>query len=358
MVIEKDAPDQGSASDESLESIIAAEFDRQAEDGEGDDGDGDDHHDHQDDHHDEPVVNAAAAAQGVDDYNEPAPERWPADIRETYNSLPPAARKAMLDGVYKPMQAQYTKTTQELAEQRKKLAPMLATLERHAQEFQAAGINPVEAFERQMAWSAHYAKVGPEQYAKDLAKAYNLQAGQQQGDQAKPSDVYMTPVEKAQQARLDKLEQQLTTRERQELQRQREQQQYAFEQQQATVRETIASFANEMKDGQPLHPHVEKVSGAMAGLIRGGLVPRVDSTGRPTTYAEQLSHAYRMAVAMDDRLQAAVTTKQRQRQVDRVTAANRDVVSKTPGSSERVGDTRSLADSISELYDRMDRSAA
>jgi hypothetical protein len=356
------APVEEQQADISLEDALSAEFDRQesnnveeteseeveifAEDGEEDST--------QDGQEEEGAeVTEAAQAAGVDDYNEPAPERWPSDIKDVYNSLPPAARKAMLEGVYKPMQAKYTQTTQELAQQRKQLDPMLQTLEQHSEEFKQAGINPVEAFNRQMAWSAHFAKVGPEQGAKDLAKAY----GQAIGQHEDKSQVYMTPVEKAQQAEIDRLKRAVQWQQQTQQQQEEYAQQQAFNAQQAQVRRSITRFANETKDGQPTHPHVEKVSAQMAGLIRGGLVDRTDAYGQPIPYEQQLGQAYKLACDMDPSIRSARTSRSRKEQVEMVRRASRDVVSKTPGHDD-IQDDGPLLDTISDLYDRLDRSAA
>lgn len=359
------APVEEQQAEQSLESVLSEEFDRQEseeidsgeemasseEDGqEGLETD----EEHEEGTEEDLEVSAEAEQAGVDDYNEPAPERWPEDIKQAYNSLPPAARKAMLEGVYKPMQRQYTQTTQELAQQRKQLDPMMQTLEQHAEQFKAAGINPVEAFQRQMAWSAHFARVGPEQGAKDLAEAY----GQAGGQPDTPAEsVYMTPVEKAQQAEIDRLKGEFSNLSKTEQQRQEHARQQAFEARQAHVQGTIARFANETKDGQPLHPHVEKVSGRMAGLIKGGLVDRVDEYGQPVPYEQQLGQAYQLACQMDPSIRTARRTQTRQEQVKKVSAASRDVVSKTPGHPD-VQDDGPLADTISDLYDKLDRSAA
>jgi hypothetical protein len=352
------------AEPESLEQALSEEFDRQeAEEVEEHDdaevevsseNDQEETEDNAEPEEGTEEVNEAAEDAGVEDYNEPAPERWPEEIKEVYNNLPPAARKAMLDGIYRPMQAKYTQTTQELAQQRKQLDPMLQTLEQHAEQFRTAGINPVEAFQRQMAWSAHFAKVGPEQGAADLAKAY----GQSTGQHKTPEEqVYMTPVEKAQQAEIDRLKGEFSNLSKSEQQRQELARQQAFEARQNDVRTSISRFANETRDGQPLHPHVEKVSARMAGLIKGGLVNRTDEYGQPVPYEQQLGQAYKMACEMDPSIRNARNTRTRRQQVDKVSAASRDVVSKTPGHPE-IQDDGPLSDTISDLYDKLDRSAA
>jgi hypothetical protein len=352
------APDQGQQADVSLGDALSEQFDElanseveeespeveepevesefEAEDGEEVEASSE-----------EPEVEAES------EYNEPAPERWPDELKQAYNALPPKAKQMMLEQVYKPMQRSYTESTQQMAEQRKALEPMLRTLNQHAQEFEQAGINPVEAFNRQMAWSAHFARVGPEQGAKDLAAAYGqAQAGQQE------DNVYLTPVEKAQQARIDKMEQQLQQQAQNSQQQQEQAYQAAMQARTQEVRNTIAAFANETRNGKPVHPHVEKVSAQMAGLIRGGLVARTDEYGQPVPFNQQLGQAYKLACEMDPSIRSIRDTRTRKEQVARASAASRDVVSKSPSQEVNVEDTGSLHDSISDLYDKMDRSVA
>ena len=284
------------------------------------------------------------------DYNEPAPERWPADMKEVYNSLPPPARKAMLEGIYKPMQASYTRSTQELAEMRKTLNPMLETVNQYRNEFQRMGVNPQEAFQRQIAWAAHFAKVGPEQGIKDMQAAYGL--GQQaQGQQ---EEEYLTPVERAMKAKLDALEQQVQQGGQYLQKQQAEQQQQLQQRRYAEVQGGLQDFINEQKDGKPAHPHIEKVAPAIAGLIRGGLVSQTNEYGQPIPVRDQLSRAYKLACDMDPSIRQA-TTADRSGQVRKAKAAGSvGVVAKSRSEPSDVSG-RSLAEELEEAYDKMAR---
>lgn len=376
MKTENTAPDNSQQADEnlSLEESLSATFDEMDTTDDGGDVEseieftGDDNEEVEVSAEDETQTDQEdeqdQAQEEVDqiradgEYNEPAPERWPEEYQEYYNQLDPKGKEIFLDKMFKPMQRKYTEATQALAHEKRNLEPMLKTLERHSEEFKQAGINPVEAFNRQMAWSAHFAKVGPEQGAKDLAAAYG-QAGGQHGDgPGNKSDVYMTPVEKAQQAEIDRLKAETQNLNLTEQQRREDARRDAQARQANQVRESISKFANEMRDGKPVHPHVEKLGPQMAGLIRGGLVDRVDEYGQPVPYSQQLGQAYKIACEMDPNIRTQRQTRSRREQVARVTAAGREVVSKAPGTSDNVPDNRPLADSISDLYDRLDKSAA
>ena len=139
------------------------------------------------------------------EYQEPAPDRWPDEIKEVYNGLPPNARKAMLEGIYKPMQKSYTQTTQQLAAQRNELAPFVQILEEHRQAFESTGVDPVEVVKSQVAWAAHFQRVGAEQGLTDMRQAYGLGESQAVGQGGK----YLTPTERAQQAQIDALQNQV-----------------------------------------------------------------------------------------------------------------------------------------------------
>jgi len=285
------------------------------------------------------------------EYSEPPPERWPADIKDAYNALPPDAKKVMLERVFKPMQKSFTEKTQAMAAMRKQLDPMMDIMNRHSKNFESAGIDPIQALNRQMEWSAHFARVGNEQGAKDLASAYGQVSGQQE------DNVYLTPVEKRQQAQIDKMEQQLNTNAQHEQQRTQQADQNAINARTEDVRNSIQQFASETRNGKPTHPHVEKVSANMSGIIRGGMVSRTDEYGQPIPYSQVLGQAYKMACNMDSSIRGMADSKSRQEQVARASAANREVVSKMPGGDVKVDDGP-LSDSISDLYDRLDRSVA
>ena len=284
----------------------------------------------------------------VEEYNEPPPERWPEEMKEVYNNLPPEARQQMLDGVFKPMQRQYGQTTQELAQMRKGLEPMLESMKQYQGDFERMGVNPAEAFRRQMAWASHLARVGPEQGMKDMAASYGLQ-----GDSGQAEEQYLTPVERAMQTKIDALTNQVQGQQNfQQEQSQAQQQNY----QQARYNEVqsgLQEFTNEQRDGKPAHPHIEKVAPAIAGLIRGGLVTQADDYGQPVPVKNQLAQAYQMAVDLDPSLRSAAPRNVRQ--VARAKAAqNVGVVTNTPVTRES-GEVNSLSESIESLYDRLDR---
>lgn len=296
---------------------------------------------------------ADGAEEPVEEYNEAAPERWPSEMRELYDQLPPNARQMLLEQVYKPMQRQYTQSTQELSQMRSTLEPMLQVMNQHSGELQSMGLDAPEAFRRQMAWASHFARVGPEQGIEDMRSAYGVQgAGQQVAD-----DSYMTPVERSLKQQVDRMEQHLGQTQQQFSNQQQEQQQQMV--QQATqakaqnIKDELQAFVTEAKDGKPAHPHVDKVGHAMAGLIRGGLVEKFDEYGSPTPLKQQITQAYSLACQMDPSIRTVRPGKNNKEQVDAARRANRTVVSKNTGGAN-IPD-QELSSDISDLWDKLDR---
>lgn len=282
-------------------------------------------------------------------WDEPAPERWPDEIKDVYNKLPVDARKAMLEGIFKPMQRAYTQNTQELAQMRGKVEPMLQSLDQYKNDFERMGMNPVEAFQRQMAWAAHFSRVGPEQGIVDMRAAYGM-------NQSEPGqqEQYLTPVERAMQAKLDQLEQQVHGQQHQRATDMQQQTQQALHSRAMEVQTGLQQFMNEQKDGKPAHPHLEKVAPAIAGLIRGGLVSQSDEYGQPVPVRDVVAQAYRMACDMD----SSVRSPRLGGQVERAAAAqNAEVVTTQPSGVPDVQEM-SLEQSIDNLYDQLDRKAS
>jgi hypothetical protein len=277
------------------------------------------------------------------DYNEPAPERWPDEIKAVYNALPPQARKAMLDGVYKPMQRSYTAATQELKAAREQINPVLEAMSQYSHEFERTGVSPQEAFKTQLAWAAHFNRVGPEQGIADMQAAYGV--GRQsvgQGEQ------YLTPAERDIKRQIDALQQQI--------QGQQRYQQTSLEQQRAEalrneIQKNLTNFVNEKTEsGEPKHPHVEKVASNIAGIIRGGLIPKADEYGNPIPIRDQLARAYSMACNLDPSIRTPATDT---RQAGRVKAAQKvSVVTKRP-AKHTDSEEMNLTDFIEKTYDRM-----
>jgi hypothetical protein len=212
------------------------------------------------------------------------------------------------------------------------------------------GINPAEAFRRQMAWASHLARVGPEQGMKDMAASYGMESAQPGQEEQ-----YLTPVERSLQTRVDQLTDAVQG---QQLHSQNEQQAANDQFQKARFNEVqvgLQTFINEQKDGKPAHPHVEKVAPAIAGIIRGGLVNQANEYGQPVPVRDQLAQAYKMACDMDPSIRSAAVGNVGQ--VARAKAAQKiGVVTNNPVTGEPI-ETQSVSERIEDLYDKLNRRA-
>jgi len=282
------------------------------------------------------------------DYNEPAPERWAQEIQDVYNGLPPQARKAMLEDIYKPMQRTYTQATQELSEMRKSIKPVMDTMDQYRADFERMGVDPVEGFRTQMAWVNYIQTVGAEKGLAEMAKAYGVVGGAVKAGQEK----YLTPTERAQEARLDSLQNTVDGMQNTQKQTTARSEQDQVEKNQNEIQANLNTFINEKTDdGKLAHPHVDKVASNIAGIIRGGMIAKTDSYGQPVPIRDQLAQAYTMACDLDPSIRTPAVDK---RQAGRVKAAQKvGVVTKNPAGHVSVSDDLPIGKFIEQTYDKM-----
>lgn len=288
-------------------------------------------------------------------YNEPAPQRWPAEIANVYNALPPAAKQAMMEGFYKPMQRQYTQATQELADVRRTVEPLVQTLSQYRADFERSGIDPTTAFARQMQWSAHLARVGPEQGLRDMAKSYGVKLEALATD-PNQSDEYLTPFERSMKQKLEFYDTFIANQQQSTAQQAEERERTDLNNRYAEVQAGLHQFINEQTpDGTPAHPHVEALAPLIAGLIRENQIPEVDNFGRPIPVPLRLIYAYNTALDIASKVGGAAPQSTNQRQVQRARAA-RDVgvVTKIPAGKQEPSD-KSWAEEVEDVYDALAR---
>ena len=281
------------------------------------------------------------------DYNEPAPERWPEEYRDYYNQLDPKGKEIFLSKMYKPMQGQYTKATQELAGMRKTVEPMLETLNKHKNTLERMGVNPQEAFNTQMAWIAHIAENGPAKGLADMQRAYGLNSGDSQGQTV---EEYLTPMERqlrsenhALKGKVDETSDRLDSW-------QEQQNRNAQNQHINGVKNDLTSFINEQKNGKPAHPHIEKVAPAIAGIIKGGLIKNTDQYGQAVPIRTQMSQAYEMACRLDPSISTANSSVRQVTSPKNATAA--DVVANNPSGQANVPKL-TMEQEIDSQYDKL-----
>lgn len=345
------APKQERLGDTGMEDALSAEFDRLAAESEdettGEEEEEEERHEREPETDEPEQIQAEAESAEESGYKEPAPERWPDDLKNYYNKLDPQGRELLMEKIYKPMQRTYTESTQQISQARKAIEPMLETMKQYRGDFEKSGANPVELFRTQMAWAAHFARVGPEQGIHDMREAYGMS---ETGTNGQGAEQYLTPMERQMKAELAGIKQQLGQTS-QQFQSQQEQQ---AQTQQAEyingVRSELQSFINEQKDGKPAHPHVEKVAPAIAGIIRGGLVQSTDEYGQPVPIKAQMKQAYELACRMDPSIRTARSTGRQVTKVKNVQDA--DVVANNPAGQSDVPHL-TVSQQLEEEYDKL-----
>ncbi len=216
-----------------------------------------------------------------------APNHWPKDFAGKFEALEPAAQHMFMER-YKDLEGDYTKKTQALAQYRKRQEAFDEIMQPHKADFERAGMDEVAAV-RQLLAAHDYLRKDPQNAIAWLANQYGVDVGAVGNDPAL-EDEYADPQVKALQQQVA----QLTGF----IQNQQTQQQ---SQVQASTQSLIDQFAQETDaNGNPKHPHFERVRGVMGTLIS-------------SENAKDLNTAYEMAVYADPEL--------RQEQVKAMAAA-------------------------------------
>jgi hypothetical protein len=216
-----------------------------------------------------------------------APNHWPKDFAGKFEALEPAAQHMFMER-YKDLEGDYTRKTQEIAKYRKRQQAFDEIMQPHKADFERAGMDEVAAV-RQLLAAHDYLRKDPANAINWLANQYGVDVGAIGNDPAL-EDEYADPQVKALQQQVA----QLTGF----IQNQQTQQQ---SQVQASTQSLIDQFAAETDaNGNPKHPHFERVRGVMGTLIS-------------SENAKDLNTAYEMAVYADPEL--------RQEQVKAMAAA-------------------------------------
>lgn len=198
----------------------------------------------------EPAVEEAQPAQAVEQPIE-APQHWDADKREAFAGLPRAAQEIVLERV-KATEADHTRKTQEVAQQRKELEPLLNTTKQHDAYFKQLGVTPEQAFatlvntEKSLRTGSMQQKLATfAQLASDYGIDLRALGAAPTGDAANPNMPNLNPIF----GELAEVKSTIS----------------ALQEQQLTER--VNSFASTKGvDGQPLYPHFDKVRAKMGEL--------------------------------------------------------------------------------------------
>jgi len=184
------------------------------------------------------------------------PAYWPADEKARFAQLAPETQKFLLSRV-KEQEADYTRKTQEVAEQRRAAEEITKVFEPYKQDLELSGMTPSQITKQLLA--AHKFLVNdPVNALKWLAQSYKVQP--ETLVPPKEEEAYIDPTVKALRDELNQVKAQLQYR------AQTEQQQSSNE-----VLNTIKAFQeSKNEDGTPKYPHFEQVRDVMGPLVAKG----------------------------------------------------------------------------------------
>ena len=206
-----------------------------------------------------------------------APKNWSDDVKKVFNTLPAESQEFMIKRD-KEMTSDYTKKTQDLAEQRKNIEALDKVLQPARQNIQATGIGEAEYISRLL--NADQAlRTNPKMALRQLAQGYGINLSSLEDE----SESWNDPD--PQYAQLMQQNQQIMA----------ELNQFKQQNMQSTVaqtEQTVEQFSTKTDaEGKLIHPHFDKVRVKMGNLIDAG-------------EAKGLDDAYAKAVRLDDDLYA------------------------------------------------------
>ena len=206
-----------------------------------------------------------------------APKNWSDDVKKVFDTLPAESQEFMIKRD-KEMTSDYTKKTQDLAEQRKNIEALDKVLQPARQNIQATGIGEAEYISRLL--NADQAlRTNPKMALRQLAQGYGINLSSLEDE----SESWNDPD--PQYAQLLQQNQQIMA----------ELNQFKQQNMQSTVaqtEQTVEQFSTKTDaNGNLLHPHFDKVRVKMGNLIDAG-------------EAKGLDDAYAKAVRLDDDLYA------------------------------------------------------
>ena len=204
-----------------------------------------------------------------------APKNWSDDVKKTFDTLPQESQEFMIKRD-KEMTSDYTKKTQDLAEQRKNIEALDKVLQPARQTINATGIGEAEYISRLLN-ADNALRTNPKMALRQLAQGYGIDLSTMNEE----SESWNDPD--PQYAQLLQQNQQIMS----------ELNQFKQQNIQSTVaqtEQTVEQFsAKTGADGKLMHPHFDKVRVKMGNLIDAG-------------EAKGLDDAYTKAVRLDDDL--------------------------------------------------------
>lgn len=194
-----------------------------------------------------------------------APARWSDADKAAFAQLPREAQQMLLER-YKPMEADYTRKTQEVAEYRKAIEPLVQTVSKHAQHLRSINITPDVAFDQAMQIDQILRHGTPQQkmsLVAEIAQFAGLQlptaSGEAQPQGQVPQEWVDPQVQQLSQT-VQGLQQHIEAMRQQADTAAREQAHEQF----ARIGQTKNS------DGSAKYPHFDRVRSRMVKLVRDG----------------------------------------------------------------------------------------
>lgn len=195
-----------------------------------------------------------------------APKHWDAADKEAFSKMPREAQQWALRRD-KQIEATITKKTQELAEQRKAVEPLLSAQQQHMSYLQSIGVSPDVAFSTLVATERLLRTGTPEQKSAAIAKLISDYGISFDTNTAAPQQITTNPpVDTHLHTEVQHLRSSIQEMERQHVENQ------------------VEAFANaKSPEGHLLRPHFEKVCVKMGQMVAGG-----DTRSLDDLYAEAI----------------------------------------------------------------------
>lgn len=184
--------------------------------------------------------------------------KWSDEHKQLFGSLATMQdgrkyQQFLLDA-YKSMQGDYTRKTQEIAQQRRQFEQYQQIIQPFAQHWQRAGMAPEAGLQQILAWAQHVSS-NPRHGLVELAKTYGVNLQELIEEQP-----FVDPTVAALQQKIGQLEQHLHS-----------QQMQAQQAQQAQILEQIKAFeAAQDETGNPKYPYFQDVGQEMIALLSSG----------------------------------------------------------------------------------------
>ena len=219
------------------------------------------------------------------------PSHWSEEHKELFRRQSPEAQQFVLER-HKAMEGDYTRKSQEIAEQRKRFETIQAALEPYRPMLQQRGINEQDAI-RALFEAQRMLDTDPKAGIARLAQSYGVSLD-------KPEGAFVDPDLQSVRSEVENLRRELALRDQQ-----------ARQAQQQSLQQTIQQF-QDAKDakGEPAHPHFDKVKGVIGALLTSGAASDLEDAYQQAVFAnpelrKQILEAERSAAAEKAKAEAA-----------------------------------------------------